>query len=168
MSETYADDAPPVASGGFFILVGTSLIALILIIAVIAYYPGRGKRIASQYTAVAAPAGQTLTTEAKAYNRDQLAHLAAARADLAKLVNTDLDFDAGIRAVQFPARIGTASLVNANEARIKLFRQQEKSTTLRQLQSFDKRDQTANAAVESQAQQVRTALGLPPTGGQLF
>jgi len=160
------NERPPIV--GFFMLAVPSLIALILIILAISYYPGQGKRIASLYTAVANPADQTLTAGAKAYNRDQLAHLAAARADLAQLVKTDLNFDAGIRATEFPPRIGTASLVDANEARIKLFRQQEKSTTLRQLQSFDKRDQTANAAVEADAQQVRTALGLPPTGGQLF
>jgi hypothetical protein len=86
-------------------------------------------------------------------------------------METDTTFAAGIVAVAFPP--GTAShsaarLVNAVRARIKLFRLQEKSATLRQLQSFNRRDQSANAVVAAQAQQTRLALGLPAASGQQF
>jgi len=171
MSEAYADRASPVASTGFWILAATSLVTLILVILAIPYYAGQGKRVASLYTAVAAPANQALTAEVKAYNHDQLTSLARAKADLAKLVKTDTKFDAGIIAVAFhpsAASHSAARLVNADLSRIKLFEQQEKAKTLRKLQSFDKRDQAANAVVEAQAQQTRTALGLPPTSGQQF
>jgi hypothetical protein len=171
MGAAYADDASPVASTGFLIVVAASLVALVLVILAIPYYAGQGKRVASLYTSVAAPANQAVTAEAKAYNHDQLTSLARAKADLAKLVQTDTTFDTGIIAVAFhpsAASHAAARLVNADLARIKLFRQQEKSTTLRKLQSFDKRDQAANAVVEAQAQQTRTALGLPPTSGQLY
>ena len=120
---------------------------------------------------MAAPANQALTAEVKAYNHDQLTSLARAKADLAKLVKTDTKFDAGIIAVAFhpsAASHSAARLVNADLSRIKLFEQQEKAKTLRKLQSFDKRDQAANAVVEAQAQQTRTTLGLPPTSGQQF
>ena len=162
-------ETPPIV--GFLMIAVPSLVALILVILAVVYYQGQGKRVASMYTAVAAPANQSLTAEAKAYNHDQLTNLAGAKADLAKLVKTDTKFDDGIIAVAFhpsAASHAAARLVNADLDRIKLFRQQEKAKTLRALQSFDKRDQAANAVVEAQAQQTRTALGLPPTSGQLY
>jgi hypothetical protein len=170
MSQSYADDAPATASAGFLIVAAGSVVAVILLILAVAYNSGRAPRIASVYTSVAAPANQALTAEVNAYNRDQRTNLAAARADLAKLIKTDTSFDAGIIAVAFPgaASHAAAALVNADLARIKLFRQQEKSTTLRQLQSFNRRDQSANAAVAAQVQQTRLALGLPAASGQDF
>ena len=170
MSASYADDSPATASTGLLIAVAASIVAVILLILAVAYNSGKSGRIASLYTAAAASANPALTAEVNAYNRDQRANLAAAKADLAKLIKTATAFDAAIIAVAFPgeASHAAARLVNADLARIKLFRQQEKATTLRQLRTFNSRDQSANALVEAQAQQVRTALGLPPTSGQLF
>jgi hypothetical protein len=170
MSESYADDAPVRVSSGFLIIAAASVMAVILLILAFSYNSGRSARIASVYTSVAAPANQALTAEVNAYNRDQRTNLAAAKSDLARLVKTATTFDAGIVAVSFPgaASHAAAALVNADRARIKLFRQQEKATTLRQLQSLNRRDQSANAAVEAQAQQTRLALGLPATSGQQY
>jgi hypothetical protein len=171
MSESYADEAPARASAGFLIVAAGSVVAVILLILALVYNSGRSPRVASQYTSVAVPANQALTAEVNAYNRDQRTSLTAAKADLAKLIKTETTFDAGIIAVAFPgdASHAAARLVNADLARIKLFRQQEKSTTLRQLQSFNRRDQSANAAVAAQAQQTRLALGLPAAAsGQQF
>jgi hypothetical protein len=171
MSQSYADDAPATASAGFLIVAAGSVVAVILLILAVAYNSGRAPRIASVYTSVAAPANQALTAEVNAYNRDQRTNLAAAKTDLARLIKTDTTFDAGIIAVAFPPGAGShsaAALVNADLARIKLFRQQEKSTTLRQLQSFNRRDQSANAEVAAQVQQTRLALGLPGASGQEF
>ena len=172
MSASYADDTPATASGGFLIVAAASAVAVILLILAFAYNSGRPARIASVYTSVAAPANQALTAEVNAYNRDQRTNLAAAKADLTRLIETDTTFEAGIVAVAFPPGAGShsaAALVNAVRARIKLFRQQEKSTTLRQLQSFNRRDQSANAAVAAQVQQTHLALGLPAaTSGQEF
>jgi len=170
MSESYADDAPATASAGFLIAAAGSVVAVILLILALSYSSGKSARIASLYASLAAPANQALPAEVNAYNRDQRTNLAAAKADLAKLIKTSTSFDASIIAVKLPhaASDAAARLVNADLARIKLFRQQEKSTTLRQLRSFNRRDQAANAAVAAQAQQTRAALGLPPTSGQLY
>jgi mannose/fructose-specific phosphotransferase system component IIA len=164
MSESYADDPPATSSAGFLIAVVGSLVAAILLILALVYYSGKSTRIAGLYTAVAAPANQALTGEVTAYNRDQRTNLAAAKKDLARLIKTDTTFEDGIVAVDFPSGSpshSAARLVNADRALIKLFRKQEKSTTLRQLQSFDSQDQSANAVVAAQVQQTRLALGLP-------
>jgi hypothetical protein len=170
MSESYADDAPAPASSGFLIVALGSVVAVILLILAFTYNSSRPARIASLYTSVAAPANQALTAEVAAYNRDQRTNLTAAKADLAKLIDTATTFDAGIIAVAFPgsASHAAARLVNADLARIKLFRQQAKATTLRQLRSFNTRDQVANALVAAQAQQTRLALGLPAASGQQY
>jgi hypothetical protein len=171
MSASYADDSPATASTGLLIAVAASIVAVILLILAVAYNSGKSGRIASLYTAAAASVNPALTAEVNAYNHDQRTNLAAAKKDLTQLTKTDTTFDADIIAVDFPpgnASHSAARLVNADLARIKLFRQQEKATTLRQLRTFNSRDQSANALVEAQAQQVRTALGLPPTSGQLF
>jgi len=159
------------ASTGFLIVVAVSLVAAILLILAVVYNSGKAKRIASLYTAVAGPANQAQTAEVNAYHRDQRTSLAAAKKDLANLIKTDTTFEDGIVAVDFPPGAGThsaARLVNADRALIKLFRQQEKATTLRQLQSFDRRDQSANALVAAQVQLTRLALGLPAASGQQF
>ena len=171
MSASYADDSPATASTGLLIAVAASIVAVILLILAVVYNSGKSGRIASLYTAAAASVNPALTAEVNAYNRDQRTNLAAAKKDLTQLTKTDTTFDAGIIAVDFPpgnASHSAARLVNADLARIRLFRQQEKATTLRQLRTFNSRDQSANALVEAQVQQVRTALGLPPASGQLF
>jgi len=135
------------------------------------YNSGHAVRIASLYTALAAPANPALTAEVNAYNRDQRTNLAAAKTDLTRLIKTDTTFEDGIVAVDFPPGAAThsaARLVNADRALIKLFRKQEKSTTLRQLQSFDRSDQSDNAVVAAQVQQTRLALGLPAAASGQF
>jgi hypothetical protein len=170
MSESYADDAPAATSSGFLIVALGSVVAVILLIVAFSYNASRSGRIASLYTAVADPANQALTAEVAAYNRDQRTNLTAAKADLAKLIETATTFDAGIIAVAFPgnASHAAARLVNADLARIKLFRQQEKATTLRQLRSFNSRDQSANAAVAAQVERTRLALDLPAASAQQY
>jgi hypothetical protein len=161
-------DTPPIV--GFLMIAVPSLVALILVILAIAYYPGQGKRIAHLYTSLAAPANKAVTVDVAAYTKNQRHNLAAARADLAKLVKADSSFDTTFGAVGWPkpAESAAAALVKADQKRNKLFDQQEKAKTLRQLQAFDKSDQTANAAVEALVQQVRTDLGLPLASGQQF
>ena len=162
------DERPPIV--GFFMIAVPSLIALILLILAFAYYPGHGKRIATLYTSLAAPANKVVTADVTAYTKNQRSNLPAARADLAKLVKADASFDTSFGAIGWPSPTNLAAnaLVKADRKRNKLFDQQEKAKTLRQLQAFDKSDQTANAAVEALVQQVRTDLGLPLASGQQF
>jgi hypothetical protein len=161
-------DTPPIV--GFLMIAVPSLVALILVILAIAYYPGQGKRIAHLYSSLAAPANKAVTVDVADYTKNQRHNLAAARADLAKLVKADSSFDTTFGAVGWPksAESAAAALVKADQKRNKLFDRQEKAKTLRQLQAFDKSDQTANAAVEALVQQVRTDLGLPLASGQQF
>ncbi len=163
-------ETPPIV--GFLMVAVPSLIALIiLIVVVLGYYPGRGKRIAHLYASLAAPANQAVTADVTAYTKNQRNNLHAARADLAKLVKADDSFDTSLSAVGWPSPTNLAAdaLEKADRKRDKLFEQQAKAKTLRQLQAFDKSDQTANAAVEALVQQVRTDLGLPAAAsGQQF
>ena len=168
MSAGYADDAPATASSGFWIVATGSVVAVILLILALVYNSGRTARIGSLYVSLAAPANQAATASVNAYQRDQRTNLAAAKADLVKLEKAYASFDTSIRAVTLPRTAGGAALINANLKREALIRQQEKATTLRQLRSFNGRVNSANAAVQAQVQQARTALGLPPASGLQF
>jgi hypothetical protein len=168
MSASYADDSPRTASTGLLIVVAASLVAVILLILAFVYNSGKSARIASLYTAAAASVNPALTAEVNAYNRDQRTNLAAAKADLVKLDKAYASFDTSIRAVTFPRAAGGTALINANLKREALISQQEKATSLRQLRSFNGRVNSANAAVQAQVQQTRTALGLPPASGLQF
>jgi hypothetical protein len=80
MSYVYAEHgrARPIGPG-FVALAALSVVAVIaLIVAGLLYYSGSSARIASQYTAVAAPASQALTAEVNGYTRHQRHDLAAA------------------------------------------------------------------------------------------
>jgi hypothetical protein len=163
------DERPPIV--GFFMIAVPSLIALIILFVVIAvYYPGHGKRVAGLYTSLAAPANKAVTADVTAYTKNQRTSLTKARTDLAKLVKADASFDDNMAEVGWPSPTNLAAdaLEKADRKRNKLFDQQEKAKTLRQLQAFDKDDQTANSAVEALVQQVRTDLGLPLASGQQF
>jgi hypothetical protein len=54
------------------------------------------------------------------------------------------------------------ALVRANERRAELAVRQAGSPPLAALQSFTRRHQSADAAVEAQVKAIRRALGLPP------
>jgi hypothetical protein len=160
-------ETPPIV--GFLMIAVPSLVALIIL--AIGYYPGHGKRIAGLCTSLFAPANKAVTADVTAYTKNQRNNLHAARADLAKLVTADAAFDTSVEAVGWPSptNLAAGALEKADRKRNKLFEQQEKAKTLRQLQAFDKSDQTANAAVEALVQQVRTDLGLPAAAsGQQF
>jgi hypothetical protein len=172
MSYVYAEHgrARPIGPG-FVALAALSVVAVIaLIVAGLLYYSGSSARIASQYTAVAAPASQALTAEVNGYTRHQRHDLAAARSDLRREAKTETSFDNQLALITFPGAAGTAAdvLIQADKKRVKLIGLQAQSTSLRQLRSFGSADQTTTAAVEVQVGRIRQALGLPPAGAEGF
>ena len=141
------------------------VVVIALIAAGLLYYSGSSARIASDYTAVAAPASQALTAEVNAYTRDQRHDLAAAKSDLRREAKTETAFDNQLAGLTFPGAASNAAdaLIQADAKRIKLIGLQAQSASLRQLRSFGSADQTTTASVEAQVGRLRQALGLPPS-----
>lgn len=141
-----------------------------LLIAGLVYYSGSSGRIASDYTSVASPANVELTAELDLYAVDQDHDLAAAQFDLSSEARTEASFDNLLGEVAFPGAAATAAdaLVQADQKREKLIKLQAQANSLSAMRSFDSRVQTADAAVETQVQLIRQALGLPPSSGQLY
>jgi hypothetical protein len=172
MSEGYARNAPQTTGIGFLLVAVPSVVAAFLLVLAFIYATGSSARIASEnrsaYTAVADPANQALTPEVSAYARDQRDDLAAAKADLIREMKTEASFDNQLSALTFQSLAENniaAALIQADGKRAKLIGLQVKSTSLRELQSFDSRDQAATAAVEAQVASLRSALGLPASSG---
>lgn len=172
MSQGYARDRPRAASTGFMLVAVPSVVTAFLLVLAFFYATGSSARIASEnrsaYMAVAVPANQALASEVSAYARDQRDDLAAAKADLTREVKTEASFDDQLGGVTFQSLAENnvaAAVIQADGKRAKLFGLQVKSTSLGELQSFDSRDQAANAAVEAQVASLRSALGLPAPSG---
>jgi hypothetical protein len=166
---TYGQARP--ARPGFVALAALSVVAVSALIAAgLVYYSGSSARIAGDYTAVAGPAGRSLTAELNGYTRDQRHDLAAARSDLRKEAKTEASFDNQLAAVTFPSAADTTAdaLIRADKKRIKLIGLQAQAASLRQLRSFASADQTATAAVEVQVGRIRQDLGLPPASAGGF
>jgi hypothetical protein len=171
MSHSYTEDAPRAASTGFVLVAVLSVAAVIvLLILAVVYYSGSSARIASDYTAVAAPANQALTTEVNGYTRNQHHDLAAAESDLRREVKTEVSFDQQLAGISFPSPAGAraAVLIKADQKRAKLIGLQARSTSLRELRSLDSSVQAASADVEAQVRLIRQDLSLPTSSGQLF
>ena len=166
MSYAYAEDdrARPIGAGFVALAVLAPVVVVALIAAGLLYYSGSSARVASLYTATAAPASQALTAEVNAYTRDQRRRLAADKSDLRKEAKTEASFDDQLAGLTFPGAAGTAAgaLIQADEKRIKLIGLQAQSASLKQFRSFGSADQATTAAVEAQVGRLRQALGLPP------
>ena len=153
-----------IGSGMIMVLVLSVTATIVLIVAGLIYYSGSSARIASDYTAVAAPANLALTGEVNGYTHHQRDDLAAARSDLRREAKTEASFDTKLAALTFPGAASSAAdvLIQADQKRVKLIGLQAQSTSLRELRSFNGADQSATAAVEVQVGRIRQALGLPP------
>ena len=118
---------------------------------------------AARYLAIAGAANHRLEIANDGYKRDELASLAAARADLRSEVATETSFDAQLAQIPFPLSVASIAraLILANEQRGALTARQARSTSLAQLRSFDARHAATDAAVEVQVRLIRKALHLP-------
>ena len=120
--------------------------------------------VAAGYLATAEPANRRLDTEIQSYTHHEHRNLAAAEAALRAEAVTERWFDQRLLKIPFPppAAATARALVRANERRAELAVRQAGSPSLAALQSFTRRHQSADAAVEAQVKAIRRMLGLPP------
>jgi hypothetical protein len=119
---------------------------------------------AADYLATAEPANRRLDAEVQSYADHEHRNLAAAEAALRAEAVTERRFDQCLLKIPLPPPVAAAAraLVRANERRAELAILQAGSPSLAALQSFTRRHQSADAAVEAQVKAIRRALGLPP------
>jgi hypothetical protein len=119
---------------------------------------------AAEYLAAAEPANRRLDAEVHSYADHEHRNLAAAEAALRAEAGTERWFDQCLLRIPLPPPVAATAqaLVRANERRAALAVRQARSPTLAALQSFTRRRQSADAAVEAQVRALRRALGLPP------
>jgi hypothetical protein len=119
---------------------------------------------AAAYLAAAEPANRRLDAEVQSYTSHEHRNLAAAEAPLRAEAVTERWFDQRLVKIPFPppAAATARALVRANERRAELAVRQARSPSLAALQSFTRRHQSADAAVEAQVKAIRRTLGLPP------
>jgi hypothetical protein len=188
-SETHAEGSRRhPTSGGIMIMTSSCLSALLLIAAIIYALGTSGREqaalaaagceptltppmqqcttqpiLASQYLAVITPATQQLTTDAAAYAASEGDHLAVAEAALKAEVTSERALDASLTAFAFPPAIAplARALINANQARATLTAEQAQSSSLSRMRSFDHQAQLADAAVQTAMKLVRAAVDAP-------
>jgi hypothetical protein len=189
MSETYVSGGRDDTAAGKVILMITSSLAAVLVIAGLIYALGTGQRhmaalaaagcipslspsglpcttaqmLDSQYTAILTPASQQLDADFAAYTASQGNNLAVARAALTAEVTSERAFDTSLGGITFPPSVTpiAQALIRANEARATLTAEQARLSSLTQMRSFNHRVQAASAAVETQMTLIRKALQSP-------
>ena len=119
---------------------------------------------AAEYLAAAEPANRRLDSEVQSYADHEHRNLAAAEAALRAEAATERWFDQRLLKIPLPPPVAATAraLARANERRAELAVRQAGSPSLTALQSFTRRHQSADAAVEVQVKAIRRALGLPP------
>jgi hypothetical protein len=194
MSAVYTrDDQEQTRAGGITLLL-TSLLAAALVIAGIIYAAGTGARhqaalaaagcqpnlspsalqcttvwmLERQYLALTAPAVQQLDTDAAAYTAEERHGLAAAEAALRAEVTSADAFDASLARFPFPPAVApiAKALIQAIHARVRVTVEQERSSSLAQLRSFNDRVKRAGIAVQTEMKLVRKALYARPVANQ--
>jgi hypothetical protein len=189
MSETYVSGGHDDTAAGKVILMITSSLAAVLVIAGLIYALGTGQRhmaalaaagcipslspsglqcttaqmLDSQYTAVLTPASQQLDADTAAYTASEGNNLAVARAALTAEVTSERAFDTSLGGITFPPSVApiAQALIRVNEARATLTAEQARLSSLTQMRSFNHRVQAASAAVQTQLTLIRKALHSP-------
>ena len=191
-SETHAEGSGRHPTSGGIMIMASSCLSALLLIAAIIYALGTSGReqaalaaagceptltppmqqcttqpiLASQYLAVITPATQQLNTDAAAYAASEGDHLAVAEAALKAEVTSERALDASLTAFAFPPAIAplARALINANQARATLTAEQARSSSLSRMRSFDHRVELADAAVQNEMKLVRAAVDAPLPG----
>lgn len=190
MSATYASASRDETAAGRIILMVSSSLAAVLVIAGLIYAAGTGARheaalaaagcepglspsglqcttqamLTSQYMAIEIPASQQLNADMAAYTATERRHLAAAEAALSAEATTQTTFDASLAAIKFPPAITPVArtLILAGQARVALLDEQAKASSLTRLRSFNHRAQAASATVQKDMELVRAAIATRP------
>lgn len=192
MSATYASGVQEETRAGGVILMITSCLAALLVIAGLIYALGTGQRhmaalaaagcepslspsgqpcttaqmLKSEYMAIVAPATQQLNADMAAYTATEGKSLAAAEATLTAEVALERAFDTSLAGITFPPAIApiAKAAFQAGVARANLTAQQAQSSSLTRMRSFNQRVQAASAAVQTELALLRKALDLPSPG----
>jgi hypothetical protein len=192
MSATHAGRGQDETAAGRVILMVSSVLAAVLVIAGLSYAIGTPARhqaalaaagcepglspaglqcttaqmLASQYLAIVTPASQQLNADVAAYTANERHNLAAAEAALTAEVTSERAFDTSLAGMAFPPAITpiAKALVQANQALATLIAEQAGSSSLTQLRSFNHRVKVASAAVQTELKLIRQALDSPPPG----
>jgi len=174
---------------GQVILLVSSALATLLVIAGLVYAGGTGGRdqatlaaagcepglssfaqacttqpmLASQYKELSAPATQQLNVERDAYIASEGRDLAVAEAALTAEATTERAFDTSLAGVAFPPAIAGAAqaVIRDNQALAKLTAEQARSATLIQMRSLDPRAAAAAARVQTEMNLVLKAVDTP-------
>jgi hypothetical protein len=191
MSGTNARDGQKQTTVGWIILMVSSCLAGLLVIAGLIYATGTGERheaalaaagcepglspsglqcttqqmLISQYMAILAPASRQVNADMAAYTASEGHYLlAAAEAALTAEAASENAFDTSLVGIEFPPAIAPVAkaLVQADQALAKLTAEQARSSTLTQLRSFNHRVQVAGAAVQTEMKLILKDLHSPP------
>jgi hypothetical protein len=190
MNGTYDELARDQQKTGQVILIASSCLAALLVLAGLVYAVGTGGRsaaaaaaagcepgmtsesapcttkqeLAGQYTAVMTPASQQLSIDAAAYTAAAEHHLATAKAALTSEAATEQTLDAALAGIKFPPAVApvAAALIRAEQARAKLTAEQAQASSLTALKAFNHRVQVADAAVQAEMKLMLKALDLTP------
>ncbi len=193
MSETYASGGREQPKEDRLILMASSCLAALLVIAGLIYAMGTGERhqaalaaagcepnlspsglpcttaqmLASHYMAIMTPASQQLTADEAAYIANEGRNLAAAEAALTAEVTSEHAFGTSLAGITFPPAIApiAKALAQANQDRARLTAEQARSSSLTQLKSFNHRVRVASAAVQTEMELIGKALQ-PGISGQ--
>jgi hypothetical protein len=179
MSQAYAQRGRDDTATGRVILIISSSLATLLVVAGVLYALGIGHRhtaalaaadcepglapagipcttvqmMTSQYLAIMTPAGQQHTADVTAYTASEArGDLVSAKVALNAEVAADHAFGTGLNGLQFPPSVAplARNLARANQACAALIATQAKSASLTQLRSYDARVHQANSAVQAQ------------------
>ncbi len=190
MSQTYAGGGQEDTAAGRIILMVSSLLAALLVIAGLSYAMGTGQRheaalaaagcepnlspsglpcttaqmLASHYVAIMTPAIQQLTADVAAYTASERHNLAAAEMALTAEVASEHAFGTSLAGIAFPPAIApmARALAQANQALAQLTAEQARSSSLTQLRSFNHQVQVTSAAVQAEMRLVGRALDQLP------
>jgi hypothetical protein len=191
MNGTYVRGGQERTTGGWVIIMVSSALAALLVIAGVVYATGTAQRheaalaaagcepglspsglqcttqqmLTSQYLAILTPASQQVNADMAAYTVGERHDLAAAEAALAAEATSEKAFGASLAGIEFPPAIAPIAtrLVQADQALAKLIAEQARSSTLTQLRSFNQRVQAASGAVQTEMKLILKALHSPPS-----
>jgi hypothetical protein len=191
-TQAYAGgDRESLLTGGGVLFMAASALAAILMLAALLYSFGIGQRhltalaaaecepnlspsglqcttvqmLTGEYLAIFNPTSQQLVADTADYNANDHRNLTAAKAALSAEVTSERAFDASMASFPFPPMAAPAAkaLIQTDQALAQLTAEQEKSTSLARMGTFDHRVNVATTAVETELKLLRQALAIKPT-----
>jgi hypothetical protein len=120
--------------------------------------------LADTYMGIAVPANHSLDVEVDGYTDEEHSDLGTAEADLRAEAATIRVFDQHLGQIRFPPGMAATAraLIRVNQLRATLIDQQARSSSITELESFDRQHHALDASVEIPVKILRRDLRLPP------